>query len=440
MSRRFVCCATEKKYAAKIAESNAIYRKKRQNVQRSHCEARLAAVSELTKGPFLGPMDPLCLSNDSDDPSKPRDQSATLLSAALGRGVCCGAHRTADYAVVLVHWLAVGVCRPAVDHLWGVPHRGPVSGPGQREPDRSSRTSGRKGSLLQGPALPHPAYLCLQHLPCAHIDGDDVAASGRQWAALGLAGAADGGNRALPRHRYQRRTRIGSFGKEARQANRQTCNALVGYGHFSLEHNAGHHRRVATPEDCASARLGESFYAFALREVPGAVWGAIELERQRLKKRGFWHPSNQLLQIWLLSVVLMLPLVVVFGPWMIPLIALHHLVSWLMLSQANYVEHYGLGRGRTAHGHYEPVRPIHSWNANQWFSNALLFNLQRHSDHHAHARRDYQVLRTFDDVPTLPSGYPGSFVLALIPPLWFRAMDYRVKAWADKHGGTINRG
>lgn len=233
---------------------------------------------------------------------------------------------------------------------------------------------------------------------------------------------------------------LGHSGKKLDKRTAKLANALVGYGHFSLEHNAGHHRRVATPEDCASARLGESFYAFALREVPGAVWGAIELERQRLKKRGFWHPSNQLLQIWLLSVVLMLPLVVVFGPWMIPLIALHHLVSWLMLSQANYVEHYGLGRGRTAHGHYEPVRPIHSWNANQWFSNALLFNLQRHSDHHAHAWRDYQVLRTFDDVPTLPSGYPGSFVLALIPPLWFRAMDHRVKAWADNHGGTINRG
>ena len=171
MSRRFVCCAAEKKYAAKIAESNAIYRKKRQNVQRSHCESRLAAVSELTKGPFLGPTDPLCLSNDSDDPSKPRDQSATLLSAALGRGVCCGAHRTADYAVVLVHWLAVGVCRPAVDHLWGVPHRGPVSGPGQREPDRSSRTSGRKGSLLQGPALPPCLFMPSAFTLCSYRRG-----------------------------------------------------------------------------------------------------------------------------------------------------------------------------------------------------------------------------------------------------------------------------
>ena len=29
----------------------------------------------------------------------------------------------------------------------------------------------------------------------------------------------------------------------------------VAYGHFHVEHNRGHHRRVATPEDPASARL-----------------------------------------------------------------------------------------------------------------------------------------------------------------------------------------
>lgn len=233
---------------------------------------------------------------------------------------------------------------------------------------------------------------------------------------------------------------LGHSGKKLDRRIAKLANALVGYGHFNLEHNGGHHRRVGTPEDCASARLGESFYAFALREVPGAFAGAVQLERQRLKKRGFWHPSNQLLQIWGLSLLLMVPLVLMFGLWMVPLIALHHVVSWLMLSQANYVEHYGLGRRRTEHGHYEPVRPFHSWNADQWLSNALLFNLQRHSDHHAHAWRDYQVLRTYEDVPTLPAGYPGSFLLALIPPLWFRAMDHRVAAWAKRYGGTVNRG
>jgi len=235
---------------------------------------------------------------------------------------------------------------------------------------------------------------------------------------------------------------LGHSGKKRDRRAAKIANALVGYGHFTLEHNTGHHSRVATPEDCASARFGEGLYAFALREIPGAIIGAVRIEARRLKakQRGFWHPSNQLLQIWGLSILLAAPLIAAFGWIMLPLLALHHLICWLMLTQANYVEHYGLGRKLTDKGRYEPVRPIHSWNADQWLSNALLFNLQRHSDHHAHAWRDYQVLRTFDDIPHLPTGYPGSFVLALIPPLWFRVLNPRVEAWAEEHDATINRG
>ena len=235
---------------------------------------------------------------------------------------------------------------------------------------------------------------------------------------------------------------LGHSGTKRDRRAAKIANALVGYGHFTLEHNTGHHSRVATPEDCASARFGEGLYAFALREIPGAIVGSVRIEARRLKakQRGFWHPSNQLLQIWGLSILLAAPLIAAFGWIMLLLLALHHLICWLMLTQANYVEHYGLGRKLTDKGRYEPVRPIHSWNADQWLSNALLFNLQRHSDHHAHAWRDYQVLRTFDDIPHLPTGYPGSFVLALIPPLWFRVLNPRVEAWAEEHGATINRG
>ena len=235
---------------------------------------------------------------------------------------------------------------------------------------------------------------------------------------------------------------LGHSGKKLDRRAAKIANALVGYGHFTLEHNTGHHSRVATPEDCASARFGEGFYAFALREVPGAIIGAVQIEARRLKtkQRAFWHPTNQLLQIWGLSALLAAPLILAFGWIMLPLLALHHLICWLMLTQANYVEHYGLGRALNDKGRYEPVRPIHSWNADQWLSNALLFNLQRHSDHHAHAWRDYQVLRTFDDVPHLPTGYPGTFLLALFPPLWFRVLNPRVEAWAVEHDATINRG
>jgi hypothetical protein len=32
--------------------------------------------------------------------------------------------------------------------------------------------------------------------------------------------------------------------------------AVPAYGHFCIEHNRGHHRDVATPDDPASARMG----------------------------------------------------------------------------------------------------------------------------------------------------------------------------------------
>jgi len=47
--------------------------------------------------------------------------------------------------------------------------------------------------------------------------------------------------------------------------------APSGYGHFRVEHTFGHHRDVATPEDPASSRLGESYYRFMTREIPGAL-------------------------------------------------------------------------------------------------------------------------------------------------------------------------
>ena len=108
--------------------------------------------------------------------------------------------------------------------------------------------------------------------------------------------------------------------------------------------------------------------------------------------------------------------------------------SWLghlNLSLANYIEHYGLLRQRDASGRYEPPRPQHSWNQNALVSNLFTFQLQRHSDHHAHPSRSYQCLRHFDDVPQLPWGYYEMFLLAYIPPLWFKVMDKRVLEWAD---------
>ena len=218
--------------------------------------------------------------------------------------------------------------------------------------------------------------------------------------------------------------------------------AVSGYGHFCIEHNRGHHTNVATPEDCSSARLNESVYAFALRDIPGALRGAVALERRRLERKGlpFWHWRNEILHSWAITAVVHVALVAAFGWVMLPFLAVHMAVAWFALTQANYIEHYGLRRQRRANGRYEPVRPEHSWNTNHVLSNLMLFHLQRHSDHHANPARPYQSLRNFDELPRLPSGYPGCFVLTVVPPLWYRVMNPKVMAQAGNDMARVNTG
>ncbi len=218
----------------------------------------------------------------------------------------------------------------------------------------------------------------------------------------------------------------------------QIVNSLIGYGHFCIEHNRGHHVWVSTPEDPASARMGESVYRFAGRELPGTFRRGLEQERRRLATRGkgFWSFENEILQGYALTALVAVVVILAFGPKMIPFLAIHHFVGWYALTQANYVEHYGLKRAKRADGRYEPVAPRHSWNTNHIVSNLMLFHLQRHSDHHANPLRPYQSLRNFPDLPRLPSGYPGCYALAAIPPLWFAVMDRKVADWA---GGDLDR-
>jgi alkane 1-monooxygenase len=218
----------------------------------------------------------------------------------------------------------------------------------------------------------------------------------------------------------------------------KVCNAVVGYAHFCIEHNRGHHVWVSTPEDPATSRMGQSIYAFAMRELPGTFRRGWEQEALRLSKRGksAWSTDNEILQGYAITFAVAAVLVAIFGWLVAPFIVGHHFVGWYGLTQANYVEHYGLLRQKRPNGRYEPVAPRHSWNTNHIFSNLVTFHLQRHSDHHANPQRPYQALRDFADLPRLPSGYPGMFLLAAIPPLWFRVMNPRVMAWA---GGDISK-
>ncbi len=217
---------------------------------------------------------------------------------------------------------------------------------------------------------------------------------------------------------------------------------LSGYGHFTIEHNRGHHVHVATPEDCASARFGEALYGFAGRELPGALIGGWRHEIARLKRKGLpvWSWQNNILQVYTLTIALSLLIVAMAGWKVLPFILVHHFVSWFALTMVNYIEHYGLLRQKDENGRYEPCAPRHSWNANQRISNYLLLNLQRHSDHHAHPARPYPALRDYDEVPNLPMGYPGAIALAAMPPLWFRVMNPKVRDWANGDLGRVNRG
>ncbi len=206
--------------------------------------------------------------------------------------------------------------------------------------------------------------------------------------------------------------------------------AQSAYGHFFIEHNRGHHVRVATPEDPASARLGESFYAFLPRTVIGSLQSAWGLERTRLARAGRspWTPGNDILGAWAMTVVLFAALAAAFGPVVLPYLVAQAVLGFSLLEVVNYLEHYGLRRGRREDGRYERTRPEHSWNSNSVASNVLLYHLQRHSDHHANPVRRYQALRHMEEAPQLPTGYSGMILLAAVPPLWRRVMDRRLVA------------
>jgi alkane 1-monooxygenase len=212
--------------------------------------------------------------------------------------------------------------------------------------------------------------------------------------------------------------------------------AVPAYGHFTGEHNRGHHVTVSTPADSASSRMGESIYQFVLREIPGAFRRSWQLETERLRSRNLplWHYSNPILQSYLTSAVIAI-LLAYFGGWLaLPFLLIHHLAAYWQLTSANYIEHYGLLRSKNGDGRYEKCLPHHSWNSNHVVSNLILFHLERHSDHHTNPLRRYQSLRHFDNVPSLPSGYLGMYVLAWIPFVWFRVMDKRLMALPHVRG------
>lgn len=234
---------------------------------------------------------------------------------------------------------------------------------------------------------------------------------------------------------------LGHKPEKIQQVYAQTLLMTVSYMHFFIEHNRGHHMRVATPDDPATSRFGENFYTFWIRSVRDGFFSAWELEKDRLARKGFsvWSLKNQMIWFQILPIAFAGLAFLVFSifqnrlVWEVPVYFFgQSILAFSLLEAVNYLEHYGMERRKLASGFYEKVTPLHSWNASESVSNFLLFQLQRHSDHHAFAFKPYQVLNHYEESPQLPAGYSAMILVAFVPPLWFAMMNPRLEKWKQE--------
>ncbi len=209
--------------------------------------------------------------------------------------------------------------------------------------------------------------------------------------------------------------------------------ASVLYGHFRSEHLRVHHLYVGTSRDTVTARYNEGFHRFFPRVLGESFASSWRAEAAMLARRGLpvWHRSNPFWRYAVLQLGMLAIAALVGGAMGPVLFILQALVAIWQLELVNYIEHYGLTRRHLGDGKYEHVLPRHSWNAAHRASNWLLINLQRHSDHHYKPDRRFPLLQTYgpDQAPQLPYGYPIMTMVAMVPPLWRRVMNHRVKAW-----------
>ena len=213
--------------------------------------------------------------------------------------------------------------------------------------------------------------------------------------------------------------------------------AMVLYSHFRSEHLQVHHRYVGTPRDPVTARYNEGFHRFFPRVLKQCLVSAFHAEKAMLARKGRpWHDlSNPFFRYWALQ-VLMLALAFFIGGWAgLGLFVWQAIVAIWQLELVNYIEHYGLTREHLGGGKYEHVKPRHSWNAAHRASNWLLINLQRHSDHHYKPDRRFPLLQTYTEAeaPQLPYGYPLMTMAAMVPPVWRRVMNPRVRQWRRRY-------
>ena len=202
------------------------------------------------------------------------------------------------------------------------------------------------------------------------------------------------------------------------------------YMHFFIEHNKGHHKNVATPNDPSSARYNEWVYIFYFRTIVFSYLSAWHIANNEMKIKGqpVFNFKNEMLQAHLFQLSFIITVYLIFGGWVTLYFITAAIMGIMLLETVNYIEHYGLQRKQTGENKFERTMPHHSWNSNHILGRLMLFELSRHSDHHYLASRKYQILKHHLNAPQLPTGYPGSMLLAMLPPLWFAIMNKKIAA------------
>tara|TARA_B110000438_G_C15792270_1_gene641272 strand:- start:425 stop:1486 length:1062 start_codon:yes stop_codon:yes gene_type:complete len=210
--------------------------------------------------------------------------------------------------------------------------------------------------------------------------------------------------------------------------------------HFFIEHNRGHHKNVATIEDPSTARKGETVYAFWIRAIINEYLSAWRLEKKKRKSLNQYNLGlkNEMMQFQFIQLIFVFSIFKFFGAFVSIAFIINAVIAYLSFETVQYLEHYGLLREKDDQGNYRRVQAHHSWNSNHLFGRLMMFNLSRHSDHHSRASKKYQILKHHDDAPQLPTGYPGMMILSLIPPLWFRIMNPKLKALEAERSKIID--
>lgn len=196
------------------------------------------------------------------------------------------------------------------------------------------------------------------------------------------------------------------------------------FGHHCSAHRLVHHVYVGTDADPNTPRLNESLYHFIGRAWIGSFKAGYAAER-RLRSTNGARATPYFQYVFGSALLLAVCFILGGTTALILYLALTAYTSFQLLS-SDYVQHYGLRRGRDSSGRPVPVSESHSWNAPQVFSAHMMLNAPRHSDHHLHPSTEFPDLQLTPEMPLLPHSLPVMGALALFPKTWRRVMNPRV--------------